>query len=174
MAFGIDDALGAAASGLNLTNTLVETVRACREKGVSIDIEKLIEECRVEAIERINEADKALSQFERTLKEKGVNLDQSLDDVIRSTPFWEPFENRRLKRFRSNFNSLADATYDATDDIAALLRCRDQIGEMGVAVVESAKTKHNLHARLLESATVGESIAILREELLKHRESLST
>lgn len=174
MAFGIDDALGAAASGLNFTNTLVETVKAYRKKGVSIDIEKLIEECRVEAIDRINEADFALMQFERTLIEKGVDLEQSLDDVIRTTSIWEPFEKRRLKRFRKSFNSLADATYDATDDIAALLRCRDQVGEMGIAVVESVGMKHNLHERLLAATTVKESIEILRSELLKHRESLAS
>ncbi len=172
MAFGIDDALATAATGINLTDTVVKTVNAYRKKGLKIDIELLIEEVRITALQRIDEADSALTQFERTLKEKNVDLNQSLQEVINSTPIWHPFEDHRLKRFRRSFNALADATYNATDDIAALLRCRDQTGEMGVAVAESAKHKHELHAKLQDARTVKESINLLRDELLRHKDAL--
>jgi hypothetical protein len=62
MAFGIDDALMAAAAGISLTDTCVRTVKAYRKKGIHIDIELLIEEVRVTALQRIDEADLALAQ----------------------------------------------------------------------------------------------------------------
>ena len=172
MAFGIDDALATAAAGISLTDTVVKTVKAYRKRGLEIDIEQLIEEVRITALQRIDEADSALTQFERTLMEKDVDLNQSLQELISSTPIWRPFEEHRLKRFRRSFNALADATYNATDDIAALLRCRDQTGDMGIAVVESAKHKHELHAQLLEARTFKDSINLLRSALLRHKEAL--
>jgi hypothetical protein len=68
----------------------------------------------------------------------------TLQEAISRTPFWRPFEAHRLKRIRSSFNALSDAIYSAIDDIASLVRCRDQTSEMGAAVVDSAKTKHEL------------------------------
>ncbi len=173
MAFGIDDTLSAAAAGISLTDTVVKTVKAYKKKGGELDIERLIEEVRITALERIDEADRALVQFERTLVEKGVDLSKTLNEVIRSTPWWRPDEEHRLKRARRSFNALADATYSASDDIAALVRCRDQTKEMGIAVAESARTKHELHTRLLLADSVKEAIRMLRAELIRHKQALS-
>jgi hypothetical protein len=172
MAFGIDDALMAAAAGISLTDTCVQTVKAYRKKGVHLDIERLIEEVRITALQRIDEADLALAQLERTLIENRVNLDRTLQEVISNTRFWHPFEAHRLKRIRSSFNALADATYNATDDIASLVRCRDQTSEMGSAVVESAKTKHEFYSRLLDAKSVKGAIGLLRTELTRHKTAL--
>jgi hypothetical protein len=172
MAFGIDDALAAAAAGINLTDTVVKTVKAYRKKGVELDIELLIEEVRVTALQRIDEADKALTQLERTLVEKNVDLNLTLQDVIARTPWWRPGEAHRLKRIRQSFNALADATYSAVDDIASLVRCRDQTKEMGMAVVESAKAKHELNSQLLNAKSVKAAIDLLRAELLRHKDAL--
>lgn len=172
MAFGIDDALIAAAAGISLTDTCVQTVKAYRKKGIHLDIEKLIEEVRITAMQRIDEADLALVQLERTLIEKGVDTTKTLQVAISTTRFWHPFEAHRLKRSRASFNALADATYSATDDIASLVRCRDQTGEMGGAVVDSAKAKHEMHTRLLNAKSVKEAIALLRSELTRHKASL--
>jgi hypothetical protein len=172
MAFGIDDALMAAAAGISLTDTCVKTIKAYRKKGVQLDIERLIEEVRITALQRIDEADLALVQLERTLVEKGVRMDRTLQEVISETSFWHPFEAHRLKRIRKSFNALADATYGAIDDIASLVRCRDQTREMGAAIVESAKTKHELHSRLLGSKSVEDAIGLLREELTRHKAAL--
>jgi hypothetical protein len=172
MAFGIDDALLAAAAGISLTDTCVKTIKSYRRKGVPLDIERLIEEVRITALQRIDEADIALAQLERTLLEKGVNTDRALDEVISSTSFWHPFEAHRLKRIRSSFNALADATYGAIDDIASLVRCRDQTEAMGIAVVESAKAKHELLEHLLNSKSVKNAIGLLRAELTRHKVAL--
>lgn len=172
MAFGIDDGLAAAAAAISLTDTVVRTVKAYQKKGLEIDIERLIEEVRITALQRIDEADISLVQFERTLFEKGVDLDKSLQEIISSTPIWKPFEEHRLKRFRSSFNALADATYNATDDIAALLRCRGKTGEMGSAVVASAESKQGLRAKLLYAKSAKEAINLLRDELLRQKEAL--
>jgi hypothetical protein len=172
MAFGIDDTLMAAAAAISLTDTLVQTVKAYRKKGVQLDIERLIEEVRVTALQRLDEADLALAQFERTLKEKGIDLDRTLEDVINTTPWWHPFEQHRLKRIRWSFNALADATYGASDDIAALVKCREQTREMGIAVVESAKAKHDLYSRLLNAKSVTEKIDLLRNELVRQKKAL--
>jgi hypothetical protein len=118
MAFGIDDALMTAAAGISLTDTVVKTVQAYGRKGVHIDIELLIEEVRVTALERIDEADRALVQFERTLLEKDIDLDKTLHEVINTTGWLHPYQQHRLKRIRRSFNALADATYDASDDIS--------------------------------------------------------
>jgi hypothetical protein len=172
MAFGIDDALMAAAAGINLTETLVETIR--RHKGNrNIDIERLIEEVRITALARLDDADLALTQFERTLVEKGVDLSKTLQEAINSTAWWLPFEQHRLKRFRQSFNVLADAAYMATDDVAALLRCRDQTGEMGKAVVESALTKHALSSDIINAHSVGDAIDRLRKELVRQKAQLT-
>lgn len=172
MAFGIDDALMTAAAGISLTDTCVQVVEKYRKKGVHLDIERLIEEVRVTALQRIDEADLALAQLERTLVEKGVKLDRTLMEAISATKFWQPFEAHRLKRIRRSFNTLADATYSAVDDIASLVRCREQTFEMGVAVVESAKAKHELHSRLLAAKSVQEAIDLLRSELTRHKRAL--
>lgn len=172
MAFGIDDALMAAAAGISLTDTCVRTVKAYRKQGVHIDIERLIEEVRITALQRIDEADLALAQLERTLVEKGVKMDRTLQEAISATSFFSPFEAHRLKRIRSGFNALADATYNATDDIASLVRCRNQTSEMGAAVVESAKAKHELHSRLLGAKSVTDAINLLRAELTRHKKAL--
>lgn len=172
MAFGIDDALTTAAAGISLTDTVVQTVKRYRKKGGQLDIERLIEEVRITALERLDVADRALVQLERTLHEKGIDLGLRLRDVIDSTPFWQPFEQHKLKRIRDNFNALADAAYSASDDIAALVRCKDQTKEMGIAVVESAKSKHELHSRLLNAKSVKEAIDTLRAELVRHKHAL--
>jgi hypothetical protein len=134
-------------------------------------IERLIEEVRVTALQRIDEADLALVQLERTLHDKDV-IDMTLQEAISATPFWRPFEAHRLKRIRSSFNALADAIYGAIDDIASLVRCRDQTSEMGAAVVDSAKTKQELSARLLEVKSVKDAIGLLRAELERHKKAL--
>lgn len=172
MAFGIDDALTAAAAGISLTDTCVRTIDAYRKKGVALDIERLIEEVRITALQRIDDADMALGQLERTLDERGVDLGRTLQEAIALTPFWRPFESHRLKRIRQSFNSLADAAYSAADDIASLVRCREQTSAMGEAVVDSAKAKHDLHSNLLKAASVKEAIALLRTELRRQNDTL--
>jgi len=167
MALGIDDALMIAAAGISLTDTCVRTIEAYRKKGVHLDIEMLIEEVRITALQRIDDADEALTQLRRTLKERDVNLDRTLQETISSTRFWHPFEAHRLKRIRRSFNALADAAASAVDDIAALVQCRDQTSEMGQAVVDSAKAKHDLHARLLDAKSINDAIALLQTELMR-------
>lgn len=172
MAFGIDDALMTAAASISLTDTCAQTIKAYRKKGVHLDIERLIEEVRITALQRIDEADLALAQLERTLVERGVDTGKTLQEVISATRFWQPFESHRLKRIRRSFNALADATYGATDDIASLVRCREQTSEMGAAVVESAKRKHDLHTHLLNAKSVRDAISLLRAELTAHKKAL--
>lgn len=172
MAFGIDDALMAAAAGISLTDTIVKTIESYRRKGENVDIERLIEEVRITALQRIDEADGALVQLERTLVDKGIDLNKTLNEVIKATPWWKPNEEHRLKRIRRSFNALADAAYDACDDISALVRCRDQTGRMAVSVVESAISKQQLNAQLLNAKSVKAAIELLRAELLRHKKLL--
>ncbi len=73
MAFGIDDALMTAAAGISLTDTVVRTIESYRNKGQHIDIELLIEEVRITALQRIDDADEALTQLRRTLSERDVD-----------------------------------------------------------------------------------------------------
>jgi len=172
MAFGIDDVLTTAAAGISLTDTVVQTVKAYRKKGYHLDIERLIEEVPITALSRLDDADLALARLERTLVEKGVNLEETLQDAIASTSWWRPDEAYRLKSIRGSFNALADATYGAVDDIAALVRCRDQTREMGTAVVNSATSKHELHLQLLNASSVKAAIDLLRDNLARHKEAL--
>src|SRR5438132_12253349 len=172
MAFGIDDALMTAAAGISLTDTVVRTREAYRDEGKDLEIELLIEEVRITALERMDDADQALAQLRRTLTERKVDLDKTLEETIAGTGFWRPFEAHRLKRIRRSFNALADAAYSAVDDIASLVRCRENTQPMGISVVESAKTKHDLHIRLLHAKSINEAIDLLQEELTRQKKIL--
>jgi hypothetical protein len=173
MAFGIDDALAAAAAAINLTDTVVETIKRCRREKKDQDLELLIEEIRITALKRIDDADFALVQFERLIAEsKKVDINKRIADVIADTPFWRPFQQYRLSQIQKNINALSDSIYSAGDDIAALLRCRGKVEDMGIAVVETAKRKHELHARLLHAKSLKEAIDLLRAELVRHKEAL--
>ena len=172
MAVGLDDALTAAAAGVKLTDTIVKTIKSYRKQKKDIDIELLIEEVRVTALRRIDEADAALSQFERMLYERGIDCSGTMIDIVNSASWWNPFEQHRLKEIHRTFNQFSDSIYGATDDIAALLRCRNQTGEMGVSVVESAKEKEELSRALLNSPSLKASIHLLRNKLKEHKEAL--
>ena len=133
MAFGIDDALAAAAAGLKLSNTLVEIVKANRkEKDTSSDLELLIEEVRITAISKARRGRICRSgSSSGLLLEKGVDPNKTLNEVINTTSWFRWYEAHRLKRIRRSFNSLADAAYESCDDVAALVRCRDRTGTNG-------------------------------------------
>src|SRR5215831_9939907 len=98
MAFGIDDALMTAAAGISLTDTVVKTIEGYKRAHQTKDLELLLEEVRVTALRRIDEADLALTQFERMLVQKNVDIDKRLSDVVAATPFWHPFEQHRLNQ----------------------------------------------------------------------------
>ncbi len=174
MAFGIDDAIGAAASGIDLVDTCVKIVKEYRKQKRDIDIERLIDQVRVTALERIDEADKALVRLERLLRDKGVRMDQTLQQAIQNAGFWHPIESFKLREIRNSFNKISDSVYSAVDDIAALVRCKRLTEPMGVAVVASAKEKHEMNKRVLESPAIGESISILREKLVQQKALLSS
>jgi hypothetical protein len=165
MAMGIDDALAAAAAGISLADTCVETIKKFRKQDKDLDIERLVEEVRITAMARLDDADQALVQLERLLIEKNVDLKQPLSDAIAKTPWWRPDETHRLKRIQRSFNSLADATYSAADDIASLVRCRNRTEEMGPVVVQSANAKRSFEHRLTHAGSIGEKISVLKAEL---------
>jgi hypothetical protein len=172
MAFGIDDALTTAAAGISLTDTIVDIVKRYSRKEVDPDFEVLLEEVRVGALKKIEDADLALIQFERMLLDKHINVDQRLSDVIAATPFWHPVEQRQLGQIRKRFNEFADSIYSAGDDIAALARCRGETEDMGKSVVETIRAKHELHARLLSAKSLKDAINLLREQLGRYKASL--
>lgn len=172
MAIGIDDAFTAAASGVKLADTLVKTIQAYRKKKLDLDVEKLIDEVRIAVIKRIDDADLALLQLERALTDKGVSLDKTLQETIASTPWWRPYEAYRLKQIRQGFYALQDSAYGAIDDIASLVRCKEQTDTMGHAVVESAYFKNTLSEKLLAARSVKESIDTLRHELARQKNAL--
>jgi hypothetical protein len=172
MAFGIDDALTTAAAGISLTDTIVEIIKRYNKKDLDADFEVLLEEVRVSAIKKIDEADMALSQFERMLLDRSVDINQRLSDVIAATPFWNAMEQRKLSQIRQRFNEFADSIYSAGDDIAALARCRNDKKEMGISVVESTRDKHRLHMELLNAKSFKEAIELLRSQLAKYKATL--
>lgn len=172
MAFGIDDALVAATSAIKLTDTLVQTIERYRKQKKDIDIELLIEEARLATLKGLDTADEALTDFERTLIEKKIDLNKSLMQVIEQTSIWRPFEQYRLKRIQQQFRQFSESVYSASDDIAALARCRDYTGPMGEAVVESAHAKHQLNDKLNNAKSIAEAIKLLRQEMLRHKLAL--
>ena len=173
MAFGIDDTLAAATAGIELTNTIVETIKKYRGKGKDPDLELLLEEVRVTALKRIDEADMALMKFERMLVDTKVDLNKRIIDVIAAIPFWRPFQQHRLNQIHKSLNAFGDSVYSAGDDIAALLRCRGDTKGMGAAIVESAAHKHALHKELLFADSLKKAIEILRGELVRQKAVLS-
>lgn len=173
MAFGIDDILMTAAAGISLADTCVEVVKRHRKDGSHVDIELLVEEVRVTALQRIDEADLALAQFQRTLKDRKIDTSKTLQECIDATSRWRPFESHRLRRIKRSFDALADATYSATDDIASLLRCMDKTTDFGAAVSQSALRKHKLYTGLLQATSVQDAIDLLRSELVAQKKALA-
>jgi hypothetical protein len=172
MAFGIDDAMAAVAEGVKLTNTVVEIVKRYKKEAIDLDLDQLIREVRITAIKRIDEADLALTQFERMLTEKKIDIDKRLSDVIAATPFWQPFEQHRLSQIQKQFHHFCDSLYSACDDIAALVRCQQQTAEMGAAVVASANAKHTLSSELIQAKSLRDAIGLLRSRLVEHKAAL--
>lgn len=161
------------AAGINLTDTVVEIVKRYRHAHVQPDFELLLQEVRTAAIEKINGADLALAQFERLLKDKGINLDQPLSVVIAKTSHWSWIEQWQLGDIRKYFNNFSDSIYSACDSVSALARCRDQMGHIGDAVVESARNKRALHLSLLHSDSLRWSIELLRAKLTEYKAAIS-
>jgi len=174
MAFGIDDALMTAAAGISLTDTIVETIKKYRAKKIDYDFEQLIGEVKVSMLKRIDDADFALMQFERMLVDRGVDLNMSLADVIAKTSFWKPWEQRRLAQIRETLNNFSNTVYASGDDIAALARCKDQIREMGMSIVQTINSKHQLHQNLLNAKSLKEAIEILRNRLADYKNTLAS
>lgn len=173
MAFGIDDALTAATAGLKITETLVEIIKKHRGRKNEPDFERLLVEVKSTALSRITDADLALTQFERTLVEKDVNINRRLSDVIRNVSIWRPFEQHRLTQVQRRFNEFADNVYLAIGDIAALARCRGQTTDLGIAVVESIEAKHEFQRGLLSAHSLQEQITLLRNKLAQLKVELS-
>jgi hypothetical protein len=173
MAFGIDDALYTAAASISLADTIVQTVKRYRQHGVDYDFELLLGEVRNTALRKIDDADLALVQFERMLVERGVDVSMRVSDVIAKASFWNPVEQLRLRQIRKQLNEFSDAIYGAGDDIAALARCHERTREMGMSVVESTRSKHELHAKLLGARSLKEAIDLLRDRLASYKVELS-
>ena len=173
MAFGIDDALSAAAAGINLTTTLVETVERFKKKKIDYDLEMLIHEIKLTALRRIDDADLALGQFERMMLESKIDIDKTLIEVISKTPFWNPFQQHRLSQIHKQFNQMADSIYCSCDDIAALLRCQGEHHAMGGAIVNSVERKHEFYSKLLSAPSLRGAIGLLRSQLAAHKATLS-
>ena len=177
MAFGIDDLLATGAAGVNLSDTLVRVVRDRSKSDLvrSGDLESLFAEVKIAAIKNIDEAHVAVNDLERTLREKGVDLDQPLLDAIGSTSFFRPFEAFRLRRAKRLFENLAEDAYRACDDIAAILRCSGDERIMGGAVVESSGVKREFQQMMFEasSQSIRSAIELLRDHLEKQKSELS-
>jgi len=88
-------------------------------------------------------------ELEDALAGQIVDTSRTLDQVVAETPFWRPFQADSPNSIRRSFNACTDATYDTTDDIASLVRCRDQMGKMRGAIAESRKIKYRLQDRPL-------------------------
>jgi hypothetical protein len=172
MAFGIDDTLMAAAASISLTDTMVSVIKKYKSDKVDLDIETLIEQVRCETIRRLNVADAALASFEKLLHEQDVDMGKPLIDVIRDTPFWNWSQRSTLKKVDRQISELHRSVYDAADDVAALVYCKDRTGSFGRAVVESAPRKHKFQERFLASKSLGEKINVLRSELKNLKASL--
>lgn len=173
MAFGIDDALASGAAAIKLTTTLVEVVQRYGKKGIKdVDIERLIEDVRLDAIDKIDCADVALRDLERLLVQKKANLDLDLDSLIRETDFWNLFERGKLRRIRKSLNDMGDAIYDASDDIAALVKCKEVTGAFGEAIVESLPRKHLFQDELHKAGSVKQMIVLMRTELMHQKKRL--
>lgn len=174
MALGIDDALMAAAAAISLGNTLVEVTADYKRRNASVDVQKLLDEVTITARSKLDDADRALRDFEIDLRKRDVDLSMSLANVIEKTAMWKVWETMRLRRYRDAFQSLSNAAYDASDSIAALARCkgRDDEQVLGQAVVKSAIAKHKLHRDVVNASSVGQAIELLRAELARQKKVL--
>src|SRR5690348_1584585 len=148
MAIGIDDAVGAAAAGISLADTLVEIIRKYRAEKKNYDLAQLIDAVRLTALSRLKEIDHALDDFEQMLKGREVDLSKPISDIVNETPFWKPFEQHRLSQIQKRFREFLGAISASTDDIAALVRCHGQTEEMGRAAANTVRTKRQFREQV--------------------------
>lgn len=174
MAFGIDDVVSALTGGMRITTTLVKTIERYKKEKKDYDLDMLIEEVRVTALGRIDDLDLALGKFEMMMREQKVDLDRNITDIMAEIPFWKPFQQHRLSQIHKTFSHFIDSIYSACDDIAALVRCQGRMQEMGIAVVESARAKHELLEKILDADSLKTSLDILRGQLTAHKVALSS
>jgi hypothetical protein len=166
------EVLKAVTTALNLTDTVVQTVRSYRNDADDLSFTLLIEQVRVETLKGLDEADRTLRDFERVLDDSGINMDMTLEDVIGLTPWWRPDQAYRLKRMRSTFNNLADAAYDASDDIAALARCRNYAGLTHAPAREHLDSARAFQQQLQDTTSLRGQIDLLRTKLDNYKATL--
>ena len=169
---GIGEALSIATGTVKAAETLTTIVKRYQQQKGNAELAALLQAIRQTAVTRVEEADQALTQFERTLKDRGVDTSTSLAEAIDKTPFWQPVEIYQLKQLKKRFDASTDSIGSSIDDIDALVRCQDNTSDMRQALIESLKAKREFEQRMLNSASIKESIEILREEIRKQRLSL--
>ena len=173
MAFGIDDAISAAAAGIGLADTLVETIKKYKAEKKDYDLEQLIDAVRGTALSRLKEIDTALDEFEQMLKRREIDLSKTIEDVIGQTPFWNPFEQHRLAQIQRRFCDFLGAISASTDDIAALVRCHRQTTQMGMAVVHTVKMKRQFRDHVNNAKSMRDALMLLKKEVDRQRVALS-
>jgi hypothetical protein len=172
MPYGIAELLSIATGTVKAADTLTTIVKRYQKKQSNSELAALLQAVKQTAVTRVEEADQALTQFERALKDKGIDMSTSLAEAIDKTPLWRPFEIYQLRQLKKRFDASTDSIGSSIDDIDALVRCQENTSDMRQALVESLKAKREFEQRMLNSSSIKESIEILREEIEKQRLSL--
>jgi hypothetical protein len=174
MTIGIDQAVTIAAGTAKAADTLSKIVKRYEKHKGNSELAALLVAVKQTAMARIDEADQALTQLERTLREKGIDMSKPLSESIENIPFWRPVESYRLSQLKKRFDASTDSISSSIDDIAALVRCTEETTDLQHAAIESLRAKRDFDQKMLNSKSIAESIDLVREEITRQKTSLIT
>ncbi len=170
--YGVLELLSAATATAKAADAVAKVAERYRQRQ-NVEIETLLTSVRTEAIARINEADFALTEFERALTEKGIDFSKTLATTIRENPSWSPAEWFHLRQLKWRLEGFTKSIGNSIDDIAALARCKDDAKDIAEAEIESFDAARNFGQSINSATSVKDAIALLRDELRKQRTALT-
>jgi hypothetical protein len=174
MTIGVDQAVTLAVGTVQAADTLSKIVKRYEKKKGNSELAALLVAVKQTAMARIDEADQALTQLERTLRDKHIDMSKPLSESIENIPFWRPFESYQLSQLKKRFDASTDSISSSIDDIAALARCNEDTDDIQNAALESLRAKRDFDQKMLNSKSIAESIDLLRQEITKQKISLIT
>ena len=127
---------------------------------------RLLDQLRSRAIQISHQVESDLADLRRDLEDAGVNIDRSIDDLLRDTRWYQWITRSRLHDFLDRFRKMEDYLRVLIDDVTALLLCSGRIHETEQAFAEARQEKIALLTR--------SSVQTRVVELFRHLIELST
>jgi len=171
--YGVLELLSAATATAKAADAVAKVAERYRQRP-NTEIEALLTSVKTQAVARINEADNALSEFDRALNDRGIDLSKTLATAIRENRSWSPVDWFYMRQLKWRLEGLTKSIGNSIDDIAALARCLDDNPkDITEAEIEAFDAARSFSQSITSATSVTQAIALLRAELRKQRIALA-